>query len=358
MNPVRQLFYLCPDNDTPSGGIRVIYQHVDILRRHGYRAFVVHERQGFRCSWFRNETPVLGWSSRVHGADASVLAKARRHVRRGLRSPSPDTVFLHFQEPPSFSVGSNDVVVVPEMFGPRLAEIAPGAPKIIFNQNVYFMFKGYPKDPRIVSFPYRHADVAAAFVVSEDSQVLLEYTFPGINVHRVRWSIDSKIFYPGEQKARRIAYMTRRGGADAMHVLTTLAARGSLDGYDIAPLTGLDEDRVATSLRASLIFLSLGYHEGLPRPPAEAMACGAIVVGYDGFGGHEYMLPEFAFPVPTGDLKAFADTLERVLTMNDETPEQLRERAANAAAFIGSHYSPRREEDELLEAWGAVLDSV
>jgi len=244
------------------------------------------------------------------------------------------------------------------MFGPRLVEIAPGTPKVIFNQNVYFTFKGYPEDPRTLSSPYRHADVAATFAISKDSQTFLEYAFPGIKAYRVRWSIDSKIFYPNEERRRRIAYMTRRGRADARHVLATLAARGSLHGYDISLLTDLDEDCVAASLRASLIFLSLGYHEGLPRPPAEAMASGAIVVGYDGFGGREYMRPEFAFPVPTGDLRTFAGTLERVLAMNDEQPEELRERAAKAAAFVSSHYSPQREETELLAAWRAVLDSL
>jgi glycosyltransferase involved in cell wall biosynthesis len=152
--------------------------------------------------------------------------------------------------------------------------------------------------------------------------------------------------------------MNRRGAADAAHVLNALAARGCLDGYEVQAIDRLDEDRVAESLRSALVFLSLGYHEGLPKPPAEAMACGAIVVGYDGFGGREYMLPDFAFPVPTGDLRAFAGSLEQVLALNDRRPEELSERAARAATFIRERYSPEREESELLTAWGDVLDSV
>ena len=68
-----------------------------------------------------------------------------------------------------------------------------------------------------------------------------------------------------------------------------------LADFRIRPIVNLDETGVAACLRESLIFLSLGQHEGLPLPPAEAMACGAIVVGYDGFGGREYMRPEFGF---------------------------------------------------------------
>ena len=350
-----KLLYLCPDYVPPAGGIRVIYRHVDVLRQNGYEAFVVHERHGFRCRWFDNDTPVLGWSSRRSGRDTSLLDRAGRHLRRGLRRVPRDRLFLHLHEQPSFDLRRDDIVVIPEMFGPRLGEIAPGIPKVIFNQNVYFSFKGYPADPRAAVFPYRQPDVLATLVVSEDSRRFVEYAFPRTRTYRVRWSLDPARFRPGDEKRRRIAYMPRRGAGDAAHVLATLAARGTLDGYEIEAIEGLDEEAVAASLRQALIFLSLGCHEGLPLPPAEAMACGAIVVGYDGFGGREYMLPEFAFPVPAGDLVEFAKTVEHVLALQEEHPEELQDRSVRAAAFIAQHYSPQQEEQELLAAWREVV---
>jgi hypothetical protein len=348
-----RLFYLCPDYVSPSGGIRVIYRHVDVLRQHGYEAFVVHERKDFCCGWFDHDTPILGWSSRRYGHDASMAQRALRHLRRGLRDVPHE--FLHLHERPSFHLKPDDVLVIPEIFGPQLAEIAPGIPKVIFNQNVYFSFKGYPADPRAIAFPYRARDVVATLVVSEDSRQFVQYAFPDVPAYRVRWSLDPFRFRPGDQKQRRIAYMPRRGARDAAHVLATLVARGALADYEIVPIEGLGDDAVAECLRQTLIFLSLGYHEGLPLPPAEAMACGAIVVGYDGFGGREYMLPEFSFPVPTADLVQFATTLERVLALHEYQPEALRERGVRAAAFIAEHYSPEQEERELLSVWNNVL---
>src|SRR5947209_5016280 len=53
------VYYVAPDSDDPSGGMRVIYRHVDILNRHGIAAAVLHCRRGFRCSWFANETAVV-----------------------------------------------------------------------------------------------------------------------------------------------------------------------------------------------------------------------------------------------------------------------------------------------------------
>ena len=58
MNAPR-VFVLCPDYDAPSGGVRRLYRHVDVLRRKGTRAWVLHRKPGFRCSWFANDTPVV-----------------------------------------------------------------------------------------------------------------------------------------------------------------------------------------------------------------------------------------------------------------------------------------------------------
>jgi Glycosyl transferases group 1 len=263
-------------------------------------------------------------------------------------------MFLHLQERAAFRLEPDDVLVIPEVFGPSLTVIAPGVAKVIFNQSAYLSFKEYPADPRTIEFPYRHPDVIAAFVVSHDSRRFLEYAFPATKTYRVRLSIDPRRFRPGEKKLRRIAYMPRRGALDAVHVLSTAAARGTLEGYDLMPIDGLDEDAVAAYLRTSLVFLSAGYQEGFGLPAAEAMACGAIVVGYDGYGGREFLRPELAFPVPVGDLMTFSETLERVLALENERPEELRVRGERAAAFIAENYSPEREESDLLAAWNDV----
>jgi glycosyltransferase involved in cell wall biosynthesis len=353
-----KIYYLCPDWEPPAGGIRIIYRHVDILRRNGFDAFVVHERQGFRCRWFENDTPVLGWTRRRYGKDSALPQRAGRYVRRGMRRAATDRPFLHLQEQPSFAFEPDDVVVIPEVFGPRLADIAPGTPKVICNLSVYFTFKGYPTDPRTIDFPHRHPEVVAVFTLSEDSRRFVEYAFPATRTHRVSPGIDPQRFHPSEEKLRRISFMPRRSALDAVHVLATVAARGALDDYEIMPIDGLDEDGVAACLRKSLIFLSLGYHEGFGLPPAEAMACGAIVVGYDAFAGREYLVPELAFPVPVGDLMRFSETLERVLRLLKQRPDDLRAGGLRAAAFVAENYSPQREENELLAAWNDVFRLV
>jgi hypothetical protein len=342
------VYYLCPDGERPAGGVRTIYRHVDILRRHGIEAFVVHQRRGYRCTWFHNETPVLSWA----GPRGPASSLTRRVTRRlGHRSRGNEQL----RRPPSFPIDPEDVLVIPEVFGPRLAEIAPGIAKVIFNQNVFLTFQGYPHDLRDVHFPYNHPEVVATIVASEYGLRFLEHVFPDKPVFRVRCSVDPALFRFDEAKRAQIAYMPRRNRRDALRVLAILAARRRLDGYKLVEISGMTEEAVAFELRRSLVFLSLSYQEGFGLPSAEAMACGAIVVGYDGCGGQEYLLPHVAFPVPTADVLAFANMLEHVLTLNKERPQELRDRAHEASAFIRSAYGPEREEEELLAAWGQIL---
>src|SRR5205823_6135147 len=142
----------------------VIYRHVDVLARHGFDAYVVHERQDFRCTWFNNETPVRGWSRRRYAGDDALLRRGTRYVRQGFRRSPGDRPFLQLLESPSFRLAADDVVVVPEHYGPHLAEIAPGIPKVIFNQGLSLTFQHYPLDMRTMPLPYRHRDVVATIV--------------------------------------------------------------------------------------------------------------------------------------------------------------------------------------------------
>src|SRR5689334_1640065 len=53
-----RILVMVPDWDFPSGGVRKLYRHVDILRAHGLNAFVEHQSTGFICNWFEHNTPI------------------------------------------------------------------------------------------------------------------------------------------------------------------------------------------------------------------------------------------------------------------------------------------------------------
>jgi hypothetical protein len=224
---VSTIFVVSPDTDKPLGGIKQLYRHVDILNDNGLPASILHETEGFRCTWFENRTPV--------SCHRDVLAWRWR---------------------------PGDFVVVPEIYGPGTADIIRGVRKVIFNQNCYYTFRNYPLDVQSRQTPYMDDEVVAALVVSEDSAAYLRYVFPHLNVARIRCGIDPALFHDSPVKKKQIALMTNKNLADLEQVLNILKFRDVAPGYEFVVISGRKESEVAAILRQSAIFLSFGNREG------------------------------------------------------------------------------------------------
>ena len=340
------VYYLCPDATSPSGGIRVIYEHVDLLNRNGIEAAVVHEFSGFRCTWFANETRVLGWTK------TRTRRPARVHEwRRGRRyGRDVDRRYRHLQRPTDLHLSPDDVLVAPGSYGAQIHSIAPGTRKVIFSLGA-----GHPPPARSLDASYRHPDIVGVMVGAEEARDLLSWAFPGLVVHLVPFSVDQRLFHFRERKEHRIAFMPRRNEEHARLAFRMLATRGTLGDFQPVPIDGRTFHDAAEIVGTSLIFLAVSPSEGFGLPPAEAMACGSIVVGYDAVGGREFMRPDVCFPVTTGDVLALAQELERVIALEDQDPEMLRARGRAAHDLIAGRYSLANEERELLMFWNGIL---
>jgi hypothetical protein len=347
-----RILYLCPDNPRPAGGVRNIYQHVEILRRHGYDAAVMHERAGFRADWFPNSVPIVSWTNRQYRP----RSKGRTELfRRGGRA-TPEEPYLFLRAPREFELGGDDLLVVPEIMAHRFHDIVPpGRPFVLLNQHGYVIFRRPGVTPSAAKAAYTSRDALGVLVTSRDSRDVLAHAFPGIEPHLVRYSIDPTVFRYSEAKRRQIAFMPRRGGDDARHVLGVLEVRGVLERVHVVAIDARDEADTAAILADSLIFLAVSYQEGFGLPPAEAMAAGCLVVGYHAYGGKEFFLPELTYPITTGDVTAIGRTVEDLLTQEADDPAPLRARARAAATYIADEYAPERQEEDLLAAWRALL---
>lgn len=311
------VYYLCPHSDHPSGGIRAIYRHVDILNDAGIPATVVHAPNGFSCTWFDHNT-------RVTGARSVALSR-------------------------------QDVLVVPEWYGPGLAKLPTGPRIVIFNQNAYRTFTGLD-DTEPQGAPYRSlAGLEAILVVSRDNADYLRFAFPELTIAQVRNAVDAALFHPPERPAgRRLALMPRKRPDDAHQVLRLLAAHGSLDGWDVIPIEGRSEADTADLLRSAAVFLSFSAQEGFGLPPAEAMACGCYVVGFPGLGGREYFEPAFSCPIEEGDVLAFAKAAAAIL---DRDMGKLADCGLSASAHVLARYSLDGQRDDLLAFFSTMLAS-
>ncbi|WP_315925040.1 glycosyltransferase [Mesorhizobium sp. SP-1A] len=314
--PRPTIYFLTPDYQIPSGGVRVIYRHVDILNAAGMRAFVLHYRPGFRCAWFENGTKV---------------------------TDLPSTV-LH----------GGDLLVVPEVDVDLLARLRPGIRHVIFNQNSHFTWR---RSADVARFYAPRPDLAGVVAVSRHNQQMLRDAFPGCEVGRVRLGIDPDLFRAGDlPRPRRISYMLRRDRGDAWQVLQMLRGKGMFEGWEVAPLAGLSQAELARQLRETSIFLSFTYQEGFGLPAAEAMACGCYVIGNHGFAGREFFRPEFSAPIEAGDVPGFVRAVETALTNEGHQPGWCAERGRQASGFIRSRYSLAQEREDVTATYAAFLD--
>jgi hypothetical protein len=311
------IYFLSPDYQRPAGGIRVIYRHVEILNQAGLRAYVLHWRRGFRCTWFEHDAPVT---------DVGAI-----------------------------SLGHRDLLVVPELDVGLLAGLPADTPHVIFNQNTHLT---WARCPDTVSAHYQSSPgLVGVLTVSAHNQAVLNHAFPHLTVRRLHLGLDPAVFHPGDAvRPRRIAYMPRRGQVDARQVLEILKARKSFAGWELVPLDGLSHEQVAAQLRHSRIFLAFTYQEGFGLPPAEAMACGNYVIGHHGYGGREFFRPAFSAPVDAGDVLGFVHAVEGALAADRADPDWCAARGRAAAAFIETEYSPSREREEVTAVYRELLE--
>lgn len=314
----RTVWMICPDWDKPAGGLRTQYRAVDILNTAGIPAAVVHKRSGFACSWFSHTTPIV----------------AVEDVR----------------------VAKGDVIVVPELYGPAILDLPPGTQHVIFNQNAYLTLDSLMTGPAAAAPYVENPNLAAVIVVSDHSAETLAHTFPEIPIRRIHLGIDPAIYHPPPQSAaRRIAYMPRRRSEEAAQVIRLLELRGVLDTWEVVAIDGCSETEVANLLRSSRIFLSFSEREGFGLPPCEALACGCLVVGFDGFAGREFFRPPFAEPVQDGDVVAFARAAERLIRRFDEHPAGMAEIGRAGADHILRRYSPEAERQDLIDVFDPLV---
>ena len=315
-----KLYFVCPDDNIPYGGIRFIYRCVDTLNAAGVSATVVHAKNGFRCTWFENATPI---------------------------TPASD---VHF--------ATGDLLVIPEFYREKIPHIAPGVPHVIFNQNPHDTF------PAVTDFnagawkPVTSSDTIGIVANSPYTSEYLRYCFPRLSIHEVTLGIDQMIFHPPRsEKQRAIAFMPRKRRMDLSQVLRILELRGALDGWELWAIENMTERETADVLRRSAVFLSLNEREGLGLPPLEAMASGCIVVGYHGGCGRLYMRENTAIAVDDGEIVTFASQVESVLGRYG-SDEELSRMCRNAIAMIEEEFAMKKESAEVVRVFGGALGTV
>jgi hypothetical protein len=305
------VYVICPDNNTPTGGILKLYDFVDVLNANHIKSFIVHNDRDFRVSWFSNSTKITDLKSTI---------------------PQPD-----------------DLLVIPEIWADRVLTTWPGIRKIIYNQDSFNSIIPFYSNPEILREVYLHKDVVQVIVVSDYDVDALGWLLPGIKLDRVYHGINDQLFYFNPNKSKIIAMMPRKGREDYHLLEDILRIKNNMDGFAIQTIDRMTQAQCAEVLRQSAIFLSFSNKEGFGLPPAEAMACGCIVIGYHGMGGKEFFKENLTFNIESTDLFNYAKQVDNVINEFKINPLMTSQIGKRASEYILKNYSLANQEKSILK---------
>ncbi len=331
----------------------MIYRYVDILNELGHEAYVLHHKRNFRASWFRNRTPIAyaknGW--RLTGPNSLITRKI--YDLTGFW-PFPRKIYLSNGQ--STTLMDTDYLLLPAILAESYFKCELNAKVVILNQNAYTMtFKRPGVFPKGESSWFKK-DIQGILTVSEDNQQYLSHAFPDLKVYLHRYSVNPDIFHFTRGKKNVISFMPRKNSEHARQVINMLKTLGSVKEFEIIAIDKMLESQVGKILRDSLIFLSFGSLEGFGLPPAEAMACGCVVIGYDGIGGKEFFQKDFSYPIEIGDINSFVQTIEFMVQRYREEPDIVLNIGKKASQFISRKYSPEMEKKSVKESWENIIN--
>ncbi|WP_052143630.1 glycosyltransferase [Wocania ichthyoenteri] len=351
------IYFISPDLNTPAGGIKQLYRQVDVLNKKGLKAYVVHGHRHFKVNWFKNETPVV-WHPIVAKLDKSSNSNFKKKIKTLVKKTfKPEIEYDKSINNKKLVLNPDDIIVFPEFYGKAINTVFQDQKTVVYNQNCYYSFRGYgiPNQANSNTSIYKQDRLQGVIVASVDAVSYVESFLVEKPVYRVRYGIDKNVFSFQANKKKQIAFMPRKLREDSEQILNILDIRGVLDGWNIVSIQGMNEEEVAGVLKESAVFLSFNHREGFGMPPAEAMSCGCIVVGYTGQGGEEYFLPNITYKVPQRNVTKFAETLEQVMLDFDSNPKKMAKVGLEASKFIESEYSMKQEEESIVKVWQELL---
>jgi hypothetical protein len=309
---VARIIFLNPFAQTEiTGGIKTAHRHAELLGEMGFDAYV-YQPEG-PPSWFESKAKLI---------------KTR-----------------------NFATEPGDVLVFPEVLSGMLAELAAArlaVKKILFCQaQFYTLFNAVP--------PARYVDLGFERVACQSAiaKGFLERVLHLSDVAIIPCYIDPDLFHV-RPKSRQIALIPKKLPREAAVIQSLFSLKYPHLKSGWAIVDKKSERETAEIFGTSSVVLSLPFLESFGLVPLEAMASGAIVVGFTGYGGKEYATPENGFWFAPDHMEEVADALAYVLDGLERRDPKLA-RMLEAGAATAARYSKERTRASLREFYGTLV---
>ncbi len=236
---------------------------------------------------------------------------------------------------------ASDVLVFPEVLASTLDQYPRENKKYLAVLN-YGYFEVYARrSPRLAG------ELAGFLTNSQYTARELRKRYPGKSISYISHVIESRFtstvpFSKREQYS--ILIMNRK---NTHHIPKVLSFLESMP-HKVTVVNNISSDELQKLYNRHQIFINLGYPEGFCRPAAEAMACGCVVVGFNGGGGSDFMKHrENSFVAADGNEKELIELLS--YTLHTLSKKELSTISQQARATITSTYTKTAQAKKLYQ---------
>lgn len=314
-----RIYYVCPDVDIQSAGMRRLYRHVSILAAAGFKAHILHLKAGFR------------------------------------RNDLPDVPVRYLEQQP---FAPNDIIVIPEGC-PTIMKALKDHPvrRFVIALNWDHIFKDLEPGT-----DWRAFNIERVICVSLPIAKMISWSM-GLPTHVLESSIDHQLYYFDKTNKRpRVVYIARKGAhADCLKRLLGARNPTFLNDFEWTGLHGVSEKKYAEQVRQAVVFLNLSMAEGYPTSCLEAMASGTLVAGYRSMEDKALLRgkgpDQNCLLVPIGDYVSLAFGLEPFLTaLRNGRMNQWNKVLSNGLKTV-SGLSTETEASALIAFWRNICVS-
>jgi hypothetical protein len=304
---MKPIVYLSWPAKEITGGIKMVFRHVEALRSLGFEA-VVATKDGEPPGWFKTLAPVVTLSQLTPG---------------------------------------EAVLVYPENEAGLLSRFA-GWPnrKAVFCQNIYMCYRGVADRN-----DYSDYGVSAVLCVTQQMAAYCRRRFPTLEAFLIPNPLDRTTFRPRPPKRLQIAFSPRKRSGEAAFIRDLFRAENpAWRQLPWVAIEKMSEEEVARVLGESAVYLALGRFEALGLAALEALSSGCIVAGFTGTGGWDFATARNGFWAAEDDLLGCTTQLAEAVRLAADGKQRYHEMSADAQATAAS-YSEEKFRSRLLECW-------
>ena len=272
---MKKVYFLVPDNQTPSWGIATIYHLATLSRELQIEAYVLH---------FSPDFPGLTW------LDTQVKTR-----------------YLATEKS---KITKDDLIIVPEVSVSHPEVKALSCQKVVFVQGGFLLQKGLQSSKN-----YQELGFSAAWAVMPHIESIIDRFFP-IKTYPMPTHVAPYFFIKNleETRKKQIVLFPKDGYREVgymdyeiilpllnnfIHEENIGLKHQQKEEWKIISLSGYSHQEVAKIMTESCFFVNTNCFESLNASVAEAMAAGCISFCYEAYGGQDYLVNEqnaYVFP--------------------------------------------------------------